>query len=306
MSGVGMTLHSVVFEVADEPIVVLAGLQLQELWEDAFVLFATLDALGISVDGSLVHHANVMRSCMSSCVITFGDTFEDKLVFFLDRSELLASDLLDEVPQAHTELWEARRPQVLSSPLKTSSISEKYVSIRLCPEKSYSRYKQAQALFYLGRLDKALFSLEEACVLEPENPASFYHLGCFLFTDLNRAKDALPPLLRARELQGPQVELFRLLGIVYASLDLTHQACECFEMVVLLEPNDFCSWMNLANALQSEDRHQEALQAVAKALQLDPSSEFAAALKHELEGFLVEHSKVLEQANSQSEHSTSF
>jgi tetratricopeptide (TPR) repeat protein len=119
--------------------------------------------------------------------------------------------------------------------------SEKYFAeaLKLSPD-------DAETLNYLGymwaergvKLDEARRYIEKAVEQQPEN-AAFLDSQAWVLYKLNRADEALPPMLKAlAHTPEPDATLYDHLGDIYSALRQHEKATEAYGKALQLEPND--------------------------------------------------------------------
>jgi TolB-like protein/Flp pilus assembly protein TadD len=117
-----------------------------------------------------------------------------------------------------------------------------------------------------GRARDAAGEYERGTQLAPENPNAFNNLGgAYLYLgDFDRAARAFS---RSVELE-PRRASYSNLGIVHYYRGRFGEAADMFRKAVDLAPADHRLWGNLADALLFDSRHDQAMQAYRRALEL--------------------------------------
>ena len=136
---------------------------------------------------------------------------------------------------------------------------------------------QFYALNFLGCIkrikrdhNKGITLLVKAVSLQPNNPDVHYNLGN-IFKDLRRWDDAIACYEKSLGLNPQSVEALNNLGI--CCLEVAH-----YERSEFIMKRRFTStrirgaWLNLANALRSQQKYSEAISSALKAISLKPDN----------------------------------
>ena len=134
-----------------------------------------------------------------------------------------------------------------------------------------------------GRASEAVERLRKAIEWAPESDALHYSLGITL-ASLGETTQALAAVKRACELAPKQPFLWYSLGLARGEAGDLHGAVEAFERALALDASDVKVWYNLGLARNALGDHEAAIQALAKATQIAPRNTdllftFAAVLR---------------------------
>ena len=134
---------------------------------------------------------------------------------------------------------------------------------------------QAAALEAYGRHDQAREGYQLATRLLPDSYMTWYNLGYHEMTQY-AFEGAREAFLRAAELNPGFGRAAEAVGAVYFGNGQEEESIPWFEKAVVLMPNEVGTRMNLANALGKLERAEEARDAYAGVLSLDPAHADAA------------------------------
>ncbi len=139
--------------------------------------------------------------------------------------------------------------------------------------RSYDLDVNLAMTYYLsGDFPRALNLLEEISAASPgSKPASFYKLLAEVYAKLERWSDALGTLEKAIELDPRNPILYFDLGLVFVNLNALRQAEELFLGVLKHIPEAPELYVGLAQARMFQDHYLEALEALERAIALDPN-----------------------------------
>jgi cytochrome c-type biogenesis protein CcmH/NrfG len=145
--------------------------------------------------------------------------------------------------------------------------------IRLRPNFLYlAYYTLGKAQEREGKTERALQNLSEAVRVKPDYPEAYYSRGITLL-NIGNAQLAEPDL-RAALHYGLSVEnsgnAHNALGVILAQRDDVKGASEQFEQAVEIQPTSIDAQRNLALALMHQDRVEEAIARLTKALSTTP------------------------------------
>lgn len=140
----------------------------------------------------------------------------------------------------------------------------------------------AQKELDAGNTEKAVGLFREALSTTPDNALLQFQLGMALdkLGDLASEKAALE---KAIELDGDMAIAHNQLGFLFSQAGDVDSAEEHYREAVRAAPAYTQAWINLAATLAMESKIPEAQQAVARALQTDPSNVEAQQLQQQLE-----------------------
>ncbi|MEM9192478.1 MAG: multiheme c-type cytochrome [Myxococcota bacterium] len=126
------------------------------------------------------------------------------------------------------------------------------------------------------RLDDARPSLQRARELlsgQPRAEAMVHQLKARIEGRQGRLDDALASANDAEAIVGPHPAIDRARGRAYAQVWQWEEAAEAYRAVVEAAPTDTVAWMDLARALGSAGRDEDALRAASRGLALAPRNE---------------------------------
>jgi tetratricopeptide (TPR) repeat protein len=140
-------------------------------------------------------------------------------------------------------------------------------AIRLDPDAAEPRYRLATVLANAGRLPEAIVRFREAVAIDPARADAYAGLGLAL-TLSQRPREALEPLRRAVALQPQNAQARAYLGLALFRLGSLSGAIDSYRSAIKISGDDPDIWFNLADALRSAGRLDEAQQATAQAERL--------------------------------------
>jgi tetratricopeptide (TPR) repeat protein len=128
-----------------------------------------------------------------------------------------------------------------------------------------ARVARGKVKLETNKADDALVDFEQAVKAQPSNAEAQFGYGKSLV--LNRhAGDAIDPLTRAIEADPKNAEAYRLRGTAYAASS-PKRALEDFKQAVAINPDDFEAYFNWGMVDGGAERHQDAIEHFAKAIE---------------------------------------
>lgn len=140
--------------------------------------------------------------------------------------------------------------------------------------KSEDYSNRASDLYFKGKYELALKSIEKAIELEPGDSKAWYNKGVIL-SDLGRDYEVLKANEKAIELNPDNVGAWYNKGIALSHLNRHDEALRAIEKTIELKPDDADAWSYKSVLLRDLGRHDEALQVIEKVIELN--SDFANA-----------------------------
>ena len=125
-----------------------------------------------------------------------------------------------------------------------------------------------------GQHQKAISAYRRALVLQPDYAEAHYNLGNVLQAG-GQLKEAAACYRRALKYNPKMAVAYNNLGVALNELENEPEAIECYRQAIEHMPEFIDGYNNLAAILEGRNRLEEARQAVASALHLDPGSYFA-------------------------------
>ena len=146
---------------------------------------------------------------------------------------------------------------------------EVYVQRR--PENPWGHYMLGLSAWKSGQLDEAVAAFEETIRLDSTHVKSYLNLGRVLL-EQDKPKDALERISSAAEIDPLSSEVHRMLGRVRTSLKQPDSAIAEYRVALAFDENDVWSMNNMALLLIQQERYDEALPALARAVELRGNS----------------------------------
>ena len=115
-----------------------------------------------------------------------------------------------------------------------------------------------EAFLAMGKIDPAVFYVEQARILAPASSTIYSSLG-FLYMQKGQIQRAREQLDRALELNEKNAEAHRLYGFYYSQLDSLDRAIASYERMGKLQPNQVEPFNNIAFLHAGAKRYSEAL-----------------------------------------------
>jgi serine/threonine protein kinase/Flp pilus assembly protein TadD len=139
-------------------------------------------------------------------------------------------------------------------------------AIALEPDNSMWLLRLGDDYKSIGKLEDAAATWQDAVKLDPQNIFAFYDLGIvnMRLDKLDEARQDFQKVLAA----GPDEDSYRALGTVYQLEGDYANAEKMDEQAIKLDSNDFRAWMNLGNVYAWSSRHDKAMEAYNKAIEL--------------------------------------
>ncbi len=141
-------------------------------------------------------------------------------------------------------------------------------AIALQPQFAPAWVGRGYALHGTGRGDEAFTAFERAMAMNPRLPGAWDGRGKIML-DRNLASDALSDFDKAIELQPDYAEAWISRGRALFELDRYQEALAAFERALSLKPLTL-AYTNMAYALADLGRLDESMEAVRKAIEIDP------------------------------------
>lgn len=135
------------------------------------------------------------------------------------------------------------------------------------PENVWGHYMFGLSAWKSGEPARAETAFVRAIEIDSTHVKSFVNLSRVLL-DLDRPKDALPPIERAIVLDGENADGYRVLGRVLTELGSPEEAVIAYRQAIVRDSVDAWSMNNLGFVLIQQGRHEEALQPLARAVEL--------------------------------------
>jgi tetratricopeptide (TPR) repeat protein len=121
-----------------------------------------------------------------------------------------------------------------------------------------------------GRLDTALFAVDNALALEPGNALLHLERGQVLLAQ-GEKREAILAFERAARLRPTLSEAQEAYGLLLLEQSFPDEAEKVFEQLVRLEPQKAAAHLHLGTALRANKKYPEAEASYRKALQIDPT-----------------------------------
>ena len=115
-----------------------------------------------------------------------------------------------------------------------------------------------EAFLAMGKIDSALFYVEQARIIAPASSTIYSWLG-FLYMQKGQVERAREQLDRALELDEKNAEAHRLYGFYYSQLDSLDRAITSYERMGQLQPDEVEPFNNMAFLHASAKRYGEAI-----------------------------------------------
>jgi tetratricopeptide (TPR) repeat protein len=150
-----------------------------------------------------------------------------------------------------------------------TAIFEQYIVQR--PGNPWGHYMLGLSAWKAGDLDRARLALERSHDLDPTHVKSLLNLGRVLL-DLDRAGEAKERIEAALALDSTSGEVHRMLGRVQSALGSHEAAIEAYRVALTFDPTEAWAMNNLALIYIQQERYEEALGPLARAVQLRPGA----------------------------------
>jgi tetratricopeptide (TPR) repeat protein len=197
-----------------------------------------------------------------------------------DKEEALRN--CDVSLRLEAENWEAHnnRGSVLKTLGRLSEAMDEFgVAIRQKPASAEPHANLGMLLFAAGRFPEALREEDRALALDPSLAPAHYTRGRALL-ETGQPEAAVEELEIAVRMQPTSAEAHGMLGLALSRVPWGVFDCfKEFQTALQLDPNLAVTHANLALALWKAGRHDEALQQIRMAVQLEPGPKWADALK---------------------------
>ena len=140
-----------------------------------------------------------------------------------------------------------------------------------------------EAFLAQGKVDSAIFYVEQARILAPSSSAVYSSLG-FLYLQTGEVERARAELERALELDEKNPEAHRLYGFYYAQKDSIDRAIEHYQRLSELLPEEVEAFNNIGFLYANTQRYNEALEYYKRAKDLAQDPYLAQSIQANLDG----------------------
>ncbi|HUU80230.1 MAG TPA: YcaO-like family protein, partial [Acidobacteriota bacterium] len=147
----------------------------------------------------------------------------------------------------------------------------------LLPGKYYVKFFLGLSHLNLNEPMKALKYFEQALMLDPKEediPSIYSYIGLSL-KNMEKYKEALAALEKAKSYDSERTDIFNLMGFCYFKLKEHKMAIQCFRKVLELNPSSAIDYANIASNYRDMGERDKAIRYYRFALELDPSIDFA-------------------------------
>ncbi|HEX8521461.1 MAG TPA: tetratricopeptide repeat protein [Tepidisphaeraceae bacterium] len=176
-----------------------------------------------------------------------------------------AIQLRGDVADYHLNLAEALKGLERSD----DALAALRAAVAVAPDDPHAAELLAAALLERNDLDAAPAVLEQSITRRPDHAAAHLNLGVILARQ-GKADEAIPHFQRAAALAPGDPLAHANLGVTYLSRDRTGDAAASFRHAIALKPDLFIAHNNLAIALQQAGFADQAIDALIRAVQLNP------------------------------------
>ena len=139
------------------------------------------------------------------------------------------------------------------------------------PENPWGHYMHGLSAWKSGQLDVAKSAFERSIALDSTHVKSYLNLGRVLL-EQNKPAEALERIASAEAIDPMSSEVHRMLGRVHTVLGTADTAIAEYRVALSLDETDVWSMNNLALLLLQQERYDDALPALARAVELRPGS----------------------------------
>jgi tetratricopeptide (TPR) repeat protein len=127
-----------------------------------------------------------------------------------------------------------------------------------------------QALYQHGKIDEALFHLDKALRIEPNDAVAHAALGAILLGIPQQQKEAITHLQRSLEIYPNQAAVHSTLGVALLEARNAEESFKHLQAAIALDPDNSDAHYNLGNTLLYLLRPKEAVTEYERAFQLNP------------------------------------
>jgi Flp pilus assembly protein TadD len=139
------------------------------------------------------------------------------------------------------------------------------------PDNGFGHYMLGLSAWKTGDRGRAEESLVRAIELDSTSVKARTNLGRVLL-EQGRPADALPHVQKATELKPESYEVWRVLGTVHGQLGQNEEALEAYRQALIRNDKDAWSMNNFGLVLIQQGLYEDALQPLARAVELVPLS----------------------------------
>lgn len=152
---------------------------------------------------------------------------------------------------------------------EAAAMFEAYVQRK--PENPWGHYMLGLSAWKAGDFDQARTALERSLELDSTHVKTLLNLARVLL-DQERAGEAKERVMAALALDSTSGEVHRVLGRTYTSLGMLDDAIESYRTALTVDPTEVWAMNNLALIYIRQERYEDALGPLARAVQLRPGA----------------------------------
>ena len=138
------------------------------------------------------------------------------------------------------------------------------------PDNTVAEENLGQALFEHGKINEALFHLDKALRIEPNDAIAHGELGAILLRVPQEQKEALAHLQRSLELYPNQASVQSALGVALLEAGDAGESLKHLQTAIALDPDNSDAHYNLGNTLLQLMEPQEAVAEYERAFRMNP------------------------------------
>jgi Flp pilus assembly protein TadD len=152
---------------------------------------------------------------------------------------------------------------------EAAAMFEAYVQRK--PENPWGHYMLGLSAWKSGDFDQARTALERSLELDSTHVKTLLNLARVLL-DQERAGEAKERVMAALALDSTSGEVHRMLGRTHTSLGMLDDAIESYRTALTVDPTEVWAMNNLALIYIQQERYEDALGPLARAVQLRPGA----------------------------------
>jgi len=145
------------------------------------------------------------------------------------------------------------------------------VYVQRRPNNPWGHYMLGLSAWKAGQLDVARTAFERSLALDSGQVKTYLNLGRVLL-EQDKPREALERVTAATQIDATSAEAFRMMGRVQSALGQPDSAIGSYRVALSLDENDVWSMNNMALLLIQQERYDDALPALARAVEIRAGS----------------------------------
>ena len=142
-------------------------------------------------------------------------------------------------------------------------------SISLKPDYADAYYNMGYALYYLDKLDEAIWAYKKAISFKPDYAEAYFNIGVALKKQ-DKLDDAIEAYKKCMSLRPNYAEVYNNLGVVFQAQGKFDESIDAYKKCISLKPDHAEAYDNMGVALKDQGKFDESIEAHKKCISLKP------------------------------------